>query len=139
MPIRYYLCQVVQNGAGVYEAKVLRYPTIETSAEISPTTKNWCLVRVKANDFTAIDADPQCTDILEGISDASNANTRQELVDWLKQRKVGEYSPGVINRIRGRLNVVGVPTQGITDQTSLWEIIERPYREFNQRNRMEDM
>lgn len=139
MPIRYYLCQVVQSGAGVYEAKVLRYPTIETSAAIEPTTRNWCLVRVKANNFTAIDADPQCTDILEGISDASNANTRQELADWLKQRRAGDYPVGQINRIKGRLNSVAVNTDTINDQTTLWEIIERPYRVFNHPGRMEDM
>lgn len=139
MPIRYYISRIVQNGGGVWEAKVLQYPTQETSAEIDPNARNWCLVRVKAVDFTQIDADPQCTDILEGISDASGANTRQELADWLKQRRAGEYSPAQINRIKGRLNSVGVNTDTITDQTTLWEIIERPFRVFNQTARMEDM
>lgn len=139
MPVRYYISRIVQNGGGVWEAKVLQYPTLETSAEMQPNTRNWCLVRVKANSFTAIDADPLCTDILEGISDASNANTRQELAAWLKQQRAGDYPVGQINRIKGRLNSVGVNTDTINDQTTLWEIIERPFRVFNPTNRMEDM
>jgi len=140
MPIRYYICQVIGNGAGdSYRANVTNYPTIETSAAIDINTRTWCLVRVKANDFTQIDTDPQCVDILEGISDASNANTRQELAEWLKLKKAGEYPTAVIARITGRLNSVAVSTVNITDQTSLWEIVERPYRVFSPSGRMENM
>lgn len=139
MPIRYYICPVVQNGNGVYEAKVLQYPTIETSAEINPLLRNWCLVRVKANDFTAIDADTQCVDVLERLSDISGANTRQELEAWLKLKKVGDYSAAIRNRIQNRLTAVGVPTDGITLQTTLWDVLLRVYRVFNPSNRMEDM
>lgn len=139
MPMRYYISRIVQNGGGVWEAKVLQYPTQETSAEIDPNARNWCLVRVKAADFTAIDADPQCTDILEGISDVANANTKQELADWLKSQRAGDYPVGQINRIKGRLNSVAVNTDTINDQTTLWEIIQRPYRVFNPSGRMEDM
>lgn len=141
MSIRYYICPVIGTGTTLdsYRPKVLNYPTIETSAAIDINIRNWCLVRVKADDFTAIDADPECVDILERLSDVSGANTRQELAAWLKSRTVADVPAAARNRIQNRLTAIGVSTTGITLQTTLWDVVLRVYRTFEPVNRMEDM
>lgn len=141
MPIRYYVCPIVGAGSSLdpYRPMVSNYPTIETSAAIDFNVRNWCLVRVRADDFTAIDADPECVDIMERLSDVSGAKTRQELSTWLKSRTVADVPPAARNRIQNRLTAIGVPTTGITLQTTLWELLMRVYRVLEPNNRMEDM
>lgn len=141
MPTRYYICPVVGSGVigDTYRAKALDYPTLETSSAINIALKSWCLVRVKANDFTAIDADAECVDIFERLSDVSGANTKPEIIAWLKSKNVGDYPAAVRNRIQNRLTAIGVDTTGITLQTSLWDVMLRIFRVFEPTNSMENM
>lgn len=141
MPVRYYICPVIGSGtdADPYRAKVTNYPTTETSSAIDIGIRNWCLVRVKADDFTEIDADPECVDVLERLSDISGATTRQELAAWLKSKTVGEFPNPVRNRINNRLTAIGVSTVGITNQTTLWDVLHRVFSVFYPNARMEDM
>ena len=141
MATRYYICPIVGTGTetDTYRAKVVDYPHIETSSAIDAGVRSWCLVRVKADDFTAINADPQCVDVLERLSDVSGANTRQEIAAWLKSRTVGDVPAAARNRIQNRLTTLGVSTTGITLQTTLWDVLLRVYRTIEPVNQMEDV
>jgi hypothetical protein len=141
MAVRYYICPVIGDGtsANPYRPKVRNYPTIETSAAIDFALRNWCLVRVLANDFTAIDADAECVDLFERLSDVSGATTKSEIVSWLKAHTVGDVPAAARNRIQDRLTAIGVSTTGITLQTTLWEVVIRIYRTLEPVNRLEDM
>jgi hypothetical protein len=141
MPVRYYICPIVGTGTSTdsYRAKAADYPHIETSAAINIGVRSWCLVRVKANDFTAINADAECVDVLESLSDVSGANTRQEIAAWLKSHTVGDVPAAARTRVQNRLTAIGVSTAGITLQTTLWDVLLRVYRTIEPVNRMEDM
>lgn len=139
--IRYYICPVIGTGVGgdPYRPKAFNYPSVESSAAIDIGIRNWCLVRVKADDFTAINADTECVDVLERLSDVSGANSRQELEVWLKSKAVGEFPNPVRNRISSRLTAIGVSIVGINNQTTLWNVLLRVFRVLEPNNKMEDM
>lgn len=141
MAVRYYICPVIGDGsaANPYRPKATNYPSIETSAAINFPTRNWCIVRVRANDFTSIDADAECVDVLEKLSDVSNATTKQELFAWLKSHTVGDVPAAARSRINNRLTAIGVSTTGITLQTPLWDVLMRVFRAVEPVNEMENM
>ena len=124
MAQRYYICPVVVDPRDAQNnlLKTMLYPHRSCSA-VSAVGRNWGLVRVDADDFAAIDADPQCVDILEKLSDISGATTRAEIIAWLRSRTVANVPAAARTRIRNRLTAVGVGTTGITLETTLLDVV----------------
>ena len=106
--------------------KVMTYSTLRTGAAVKDGAI-WALVLVEANavQLLAIDADTQCVDIFERLSDASNAVTRADLIAWLKLRTLASVSSAVRTRIRNRLTAVGISVAGLTTASTFYDVIQR--------------
>ena len=138
MKHRYYICPIVGTGTDtdLIRAKIIDHRPKNTSAAIGG--KTWALVRVDTDDYTAIDADADCIDVLEKITDIAGI-TKSEIVTWLKARTVADVPAAMRNRINNRLTAIGVSATGITLSTPLWEVLVRVFRAIEPINRLEDM
>lgn len=146
---RYYICPVVGTGteSDPQRPKVVDYSTPSVPFEVSATiltgpdgraVKPWCLARVRGADLSAIDADPQCVDILERLADAAGEK-RGEIINWLKSRTVGSIPAARRNRINARLNNIGVDTTGITLNSTLFDVLLLVFRTHEAFNSLEDL
>lgn len=128
MGIRWYLCPVEMRDIE-YEDDVERVRAPRVRFLIEPgrnknyqytaaiAVKSWCLVKVLAEDWTAIEADSQCIRLLEGDEDTPG------LLDKTP-RQLG-FSAARMIRIRDRLQGYGVDTTGLTMDSTLEEILDR--------------
>lgn len=148
MPIRYYICPVVGTGTGQdpQRPKVADYHKVSApihySAAIATgptglTVKPWCIARVEGVDLTAIEADPQCVDIFEKLTNA--VGTRAEVISWLKTHAVADVPAAMRTRISTRLSALGIDTTGITLTTTLWDVVVIVFREHEPFNSLEDL
>lgn len=145
--IRYYVCPIVGTGlpGDSYRPKVQDYPHRSTAPAIlddgtGKPAKTWCIVKVEADDFTAIDADPECEDILEKITDALGVNaTKAQIISWLKTHTVRDLSATRRNRIDSRLTRLGIDTSGITLNTTLWDVVLLVFRAQEPVNNLQDL
>lgn len=154
MPIRYYICPVVSEigitGGLEQRPKILQYctrltPGMEQSYSIltdqtGTSVKPWCIAKVKADlaHFDAIDADPECIDLLEKLPDAAG-ETRQEIIAWLKSHTVGEIPTVRRNRIRNRLTALGIDTSSITLASTFFDVVRLVFRAHEPSNLLEDL
>lgn len=80
---------------------------------------NWCLSLVKADDFTPLDADPECIHLLEAnFINLNHIDLNQTPRDlgWTNAR---------LTRIKNRAAARGINTTGLTLDTPLWQILQR--------------
>ena len=96
------------------------------------------MVRVEGADLTAIDADAQCVDVLEKLTDVAGSS-RSEVVVWLKTHTVADVPAAARNRINTRLQNVGIDTSGITLATTLYQVIELVFRQHVPSGSLDDM
>lgn len=78
---------------------------------------SWCLCYVKATDFSALDADPECTDLFEAL------DLTPAMLDETP-RSLG-WSAAKQQRVRQRAIDVGVDVTGITADTTFEQILLR--------------
>ena len=139
MAHRYYVCPIVQDPSDVSNkiAKVMLYPHVATSG-VNQLGTNWCLIRVEASSFAAIDADPECRDVFEALADASNTS-KANLIAWLKTNTLGSLQAPRRNSIQNRLTTLGVDLTGISNASSLWDVVVRAHRLHVGHDRLEDI
>lgn len=87
----------------------------------------WCIAYVDADDFTLMDADPQCNDLFEGRLDG-NAPTFAALRAFLSSVAVGDVPAAARTRIQNRLTTRGVDLTGMTLATPIANLVERAIR-----------
>ena len=132
MPARYYICPVVNveiaPGSGEFARvpKVMTFPTARTGAAVADSA-TWALVAVEASaaQHAVIEADPQCVDVFERLSDLAGETNRAGLVAWLKSRTIGSVSAAVRTRIRNRLTAAGISITGLTNASTFYEVVRR--------------
>lgn len=84
----------------------------------------WVLVVLKSNNFTAIDADTSCDDLLQGDLPAG-INTKAEFIAFLKSRTVGDVPLARRQAIIAVFDKYGIDRSDFTLQTSLWRCFRR--------------
>jgi hypothetical protein len=85
------------------------------------------LALVFASSFSEMDADAQCVDLLEKLSDAANATNRAELLAWLRSTAIRDIPAAARTRIQARLEARGISTAGLVLATPLLEVIQRVF------------
>jgi len=143
--MRYYICPIVGTGVDgdPYRAKISQYPHRSTSAAIlslgnGAPSKTWAIVRVEADDWTAIDADGQCIDIFDKLTDLTGDDKLLVLED-LKTRLFSDLPPPARNRITNTLNQNGIDTSSIGSTTTLYDVLMLVFRDQEPVGRIEAM
>lgn len=144
--IRYYVCPVdsveIAPGSGEFyrRPRVMSYPTVRTAAAVKPGA-TWALVVVQATaaQFSAIDADSTCVDVLEKLSDLSGATDRAGIVAWLKSRSVGSVSAAVRTRVRNRLTAMGIDVSSLTNASTFFDVLKLAFDSQCPGQNLEDM
>lgn len=125
MPLRWYITPVweLQVNGTLY-----RRPWIATLLDPSRPGKeyhhtsivrngiNWCLTKVQDSDFSVIDADANCINLLESNFEEDDGFIESTVRDlgWTAAKR---------NRVLNRLEAKGVDTSSYTLDTPLWRIV----------------
>lgn len=131
MPYGIYICPVVSYSIPDPEggaADVGRGPKVRVMTEPGRTKNyqysaaidvgDWCLLLVRAQNFAAIDADTSIINLFEG--------TVAEAKAFLSEtpRSLG-WSAARLNRIRQRIEALGISTAGLTMDSTIETILNR--------------
>lgn len=130
MAIRIYICPWVGSGtkADPYRSKAVDYG-YDTSSffpsklDGSPAS-TWVLSAIRAEDFSAIEGDATCDDLFAGDL-PSTVTSRENLVNLLRARNVGDVPVARRNAITAVLDKYGVPRSDFTLTTPLWKVMQR--------------
>lgn len=139
--IRFYICAMESvpvpggDGATYQRPAIARYAkaTAEDSAPVwnwvsvqKAGGPAWVLVYADADDFTLVDADPDCRSVLENFTDFLQDGTRNPsgVRIFLAQRTWGSLTAQQRNRISTALTNRGVDVSGVTNGTTLYQLLE---------------
>mgnify|MGYP001573658722 CR=1 FL=1 len=130
MPVRLVICPIIGTGTedDPYRAKVADYGGHHACAiptgPLGAPMKSWCLAAINAADLTAVDANPDIRDVVEGFADGFNGS-RAALRTFLSTHTVGDVPALKRAAINARLTALGVDTTGLTLASTLWDVIQR--------------
>lgn len=140
--MRYLVCDIVLDAEGGRIARVAKttngvhdYAGVKGTLRASNVNgKTWCLVKVSATDWTAIDDD---TNMFSFFGNRLDSQTLAQIKNFLKTTLVGDLTTQQKTNAQNKLTTLGVDTTGITNATTLFEVLRRVLVAINPQADME--
>lgn len=128
--IRVYICPVIGTGTrqDPFRSKASQYgyqasSFLPSAADGTPAAP-WTVTFVRADDFTAIEADATCDDLFAGDLPASVV-TREDLLAFLRGRTLSQVPTNRRNAIIAVLDKYGVVRTDLTGTVTVWRLLRR--------------
>lgn len=94
---------------------------------------SWVVSFVRGEDFTGIDADPECDDLFAGDL-PNNLETKADVVQFLRTRTLSDVPTGRRNAMIATLDKYGVVRTDLVGSVPVWKMVQRVASTLTEKN-----